>query len=195
MPAALQNAFHPTTRAEWRRWLSRNHDRTVGVWLINYKKTSGKQRFDYDASVEEALCFGWIDSRPKPLDDERSALWFTPRKAGSAWSRSNKVRVERLVACGLMAVVGMAKVEAARRDGSWNALDAVDALEVPADLVRTFRKHPGAAANFEAFPRSVKRSILEWVRSAKKPETRARRVEETARLAAENIRANQWKKK
>lgn len=187
------NSFHPLTRQEWRDWLSENHPRSEGVWLITYKKASGKADLAYDEAVEEALCFGWIDSKPGKLDEERSMLWVAPRKPGSNWSRSNKERVERLLAAGLMAPAGLEKVEAAKADGSWNALDAVEALEIPPDLAEALAAYPNAARHFEAFPRSVKRGILEWILNAKKPETRARRIEETARLADENIRANQWR--
>ena len=120
-------------------------------------------------------------------------LWFAPRKPGTGWSRHNKERIERLMAAGKMAPAGLAKVEAAKRDGSWNALDAVEALEVPDDLVQALAARPPAAQHFDTFPRSVKRGILEWISNAKKPETRAARIEETARLAAENRRANQWR--
>ncbi|MFO0876430.1 MAG: YdeI/OmpD-associated family protein [Gemmataceae bacterium] len=193
MAEAPENSVHPTTRAAWRAWLENHHGRKEGVWLITYKKASGKPRVEYDESVEEALCFGWVDSKTSKLDDERTMLWFAPRKPGSGWSRPNKERVERLLAAGLMAAAGLAKVEAAQRDGSWVALDAVEALEVPADLAQALAEWPGAAQHWEAFPRSVKRGILEWICTAKRPETRAKRVEETARLAAENKRANQWR--
>jgi uncharacterized protein YdeI (YjbR/CyaY-like superfamily) len=189
------DAAHPMTRAEWRRWLEQNHTRTQGVWLISFKKATGKPRVEYDEAVEEALCFGWIDSKSLKLDDERTMLWFTARKRGTGWSKPNKERVERLIAAGLMTEMGMAKIAAAQQDGSWNALDAVEALEVPPDLAAALAGYPSAQAHFEAFPRSAKRSILEWIASAKTPATRAKRVEETARLAADNIRANQWQRK
>ena len=120
-------------------------------------------------------------------------LWFAPRKAGSWWSRPNKERVARLIAAGLMTDAGLAKVEAAKRDGAWNALDAVEALEVPRDLAAAFTEFPHAADHFDAFPRSAKRGILEWIAHAKRPETRAKRVRETAELAERNVRANQWR--
>lgn len=188
-----ENSVHPLSRAEWRAWLEENHGRAEGVWLISYKKATGKPRFEYGEAVEEALCFGWVDSKPNKLDDERSLLWFAPRRAGTGWSGPNKERVERMIAQGLMRPAGLAKVEAARKDGSWEALDAIEALEVPADLEKALGEHPKAKDYFEAFPRSVKRGILEWISTAKKPETRAKRVKETARLAAENKRANQWR--
>lgn len=193
MGQAPANSTHPKSRAEWRAWLAENHGRTEGVWLVSYKKATGKPRVEYAEAVEEALCFGWVDSKPGKLDAERSVLWFAPRKPGSRWSGPNKERVARLVAAGLMAPAGLAKVEAARRDGSWAALDAVEALEVPPDLAAALAARPPAADHFAAFPRSVRRGILEWIVAARRPETRARRVEETARLAAENRRANQWR--
>lgn len=187
------NSIHPKTRAEWRAWLEQNHTRTQGVWLISYKKGTSKPRFEYDESVEEALCFGWIDSKPNKLDQERSLLWFAPRKRGTGWSKLNKERVERLIEQGLMMPAGLIKVEAAKEDGSWNALDAIEALEIPPDLEEALTAYSEAKQNFEAFPRSAKRGILEWIVSAKKPETRAKRVAETAQMAAQNLRANQWR--
>ena len=194
MADAPENSTHPATRAEWRAWLEENHARDQGVWFVSYKKATGKPRVEYGEAVEEALCFGWIDSKANGLDDERSMLWMSPRKPGTGWSRSNKERVERLMAEGRMAPAGLAKIEAAKRDGSWSALDAVEALEIPPDLGRALDSHADARRHFEDFPRSVKRAILEWISSAKKPETRAARVGETARLAANNERANQWRK-
>jgi uncharacterized protein YdeI (YjbR/CyaY-like superfamily) len=119
--------------------------------------------------------------------------YFAPRKGGSGWSRPNKKRVERMISAGLMTPSGMAKVDAARADGTWTLLDAVENLEVPDDLAAEFDKYPAARANWDAFPRSPKRGILEWIVQAKRPETRAKRIEETARLAQDNIRANQWR--
>ncbi len=194
MSEAPSNSIQPTTLEEWRQWLEENHARTEGVWLISYKKATGKPRFNYDEAVEEALCFGWIDSKPNKLDEERSMLWFAPRKPGTGWSAANKLRIEKLSQEGRMASAGLAKVEAAKKDGSWLALDQIEALEIPSDLEQMLATYPPAQRNFTAFPRSVKRGILEWIASAKKPETRLKRVEETARLAAENKRANQWRK-
>jgi len=193
MVKAPSNSVHPKTRVEWRKWLELNHTRAEGVWLISYKKATGKPRFEYDEAVEEALCFGWIDSKPNKLDDERSMLWIASRKAGTGWSKINKARVEKMIHAGLMTPAGLTKIEAAKRDGSWNALDTIEALEIPPDLAAALAANPIAQQYFEAFPRSAKRAILEWISNAKKPETRAKRVEETARLAAENIRANQWR--
>jgi uncharacterized protein YdeI (YjbR/CyaY-like superfamily) len=193
MPALPPNAVHPLTRAAWRAWLAANHARTQGVWLVSFKKHTNKPAVAYDDAVEEALCFGWVDSKPGKLDDDRTMLYFAPRKPKSKWAKTNKARVEKLLAAGLMQPAGIAKVEAAKKCGTWEALDAVEALEVPPDLTTAFRKYAGAKANWDAFPKSVKRGILEWIVSAKKPETRAKRIDETARLAAQNVRANQWR--
>jgi uncharacterized protein YdeI (YjbR/CyaY-like superfamily) len=188
------DAVHPKTRAAWRTWLIRHHASSAGIWLVSYKKATGLARFDYDAAVEEALCVGWVDSKPRKLDDARSMLWFAPRKPGTGWSKPNKERIARLIAAGAMLPTGLAKVDAAQRDGSWIKLDAVEALEVLPDLAAALKRHPPAAVYFEAFPRSVKRGILEWIVQAKRAETRAKRIDETAILAARNERANQWRK-
>ena len=193
MPQMPDNAVHPKTRQQWRKWLATNHDTSKGVWLITFKKAAGKPRIEYDQAVEEALCFGWVDSKPGKLDDERSMLYFSPRKPRSGWSRPNKLRIEKLIKAGLMTPAGQAKIDAAMKDGSWSKLDAVESLTIPDDLRLALQKHPPAATHFDAFPRSAKRGILEWITQAKRPETRAKRVHETATLAAENVRANQWK--
>ncbi len=187
------NAVDVRSRAAWRKWLRANHGRADGAWLVVYKKSSGQRLMSYDDMVEEALCFGWIDSKPRKLDDRRSLLWFAPRKANTGWSAHNKRRVRRLIRDRKMAPAGLALVKQAMADGSWNRLDSVDALEVPSDLLKALREHEGAEASFTVFPRSVKRSILEWIQNAKKEDTRARRILQTARLAARGIRANQWR--
>lgn len=189
------NAVHPLSRAEWRAWLQDNHTRSQGVWLVSFKKGTGKQRFDYNDSVEEALCFGWVDSKPNKLDDERTMLWFAPRKAKTGWSRPNKQRVENMIQAGLMQPAGLSKVEQAKQDGSWSLLDAVEELDIPRDLLQALVALPPAEEKFLSFPRSVKRGILEWILQAKRPETRAARIQETARMAQINQRANQWRTK
>jgi len=192
MPEEITDSIHPKTTLEWRKWLERNHARTTGIWLISYKVATRKPRIDYDEAVATALCFGWIDSKPRALDGERAMLWFAPRKKGSAWSKNNKERVEQMLRAKLMHTAGLAKIEEARQDGSWNKLDSVEALEIPLDLLKAFKAQPGALGYFEAFPRSSKRAILEWISNAKTEATRAKRVAETATLAAGNVRANIW---
>ncbi len=194
MSITAENSVHPLTRAEWRTWLAANHTRPQGVWLITYKKATGQPRVEYEEAVEEALCFGWIDSKANKLDAERSQLWFSPRKTGTGWSKPNKERIERMLAQELMTPAGLAKIEAAQADGSWTALDAVEALETPPVPADALAATPPAPDYWAAFPRSVKRGILEWIATARTPATRARRIDETARLAAQNERANQWRR-
>ena len=192
MPEPPDNHVHPLARADWRAWLAAHHGRDEGVWLVRYKKATGRPTLTTDDVVEEAIAFGWIDSVPKKLDAERSLLWVSPRQPGSHWSRLSKERAERMEAAGLVAPAGRAAVEAARADGSWSALDDVENLVVPDDLGAALDAHPPARRHWEAFPRSAKRGILEWILTAKRDATRGRRIEETARLAAQGKRANQW---
>ncbi len=193
MPKLPTNALEVTSRAQWRAWLKLHHAREGGLWLVTWKKTAGGSHLSYAEVVEEALCFGWVDSKPRSLDAKRSMLWLAPRKKGSAWSKPNKERVARLIAAGLMHAAGLAKVAAAKKDGSWTKLDAVEALVVPPDLAAALAAHGRASEHFAAFPRSVKRGILEWIVQAKKPETRLARITETATLAAKKVRAHQWR--
>jgi uncharacterized protein YdeI (YjbR/CyaY-like superfamily) len=150
MPTRLPpNAVHPLTRDEWRSWLQAHHQRDEGVWLVSYKKASGKPSLGYDAVVEEALCFGWVDSKPSKLDEHRTMLWFSPRQPKSAWSRPNKERVARLIEQGLMHESGLAKITAAQADGSWTALDEVEQLVVPVDLKELASQNSTAACEFQ----------------------------------------------
>ena len=181
-----------TSRAQWRAWLAEHHATSGPIWLVTYKKASGKPRVTYDEIVEEALCFGWIDSRSGAVDDERSKLWLTKRRRGSEWSRLNKQRVQRLSAEGLIAPPGLQVIEAAQADGSWSALDEVEDGVVPDDLAEALVAMPPASTEWEAFSASTRRGILQWIASAKRPETRAKRVAETAELASRGLKANQW---
>lgn len=182
-----------TSRAQWRRWLTTHHDTSPGIWLVRYKQGASRPSVGYDDVVDEALCFGWVDSRPRSLDEERSLLLVTPRKPTSRWSAVNKQRVERLVAQGRMHPAGLAVVAAARSSGHWDALDGVERLEEPEDLARALDGEPAARAEWDAFPRSTKRAILEWISSARTEETRQRRVAETVSEATVGRRANQWR--
>jgi uncharacterized protein YdeI (YjbR/CyaY-like superfamily) len=178
--------FYAKDRREWRGWLEANHGKASGVWLIYYKKESGKPRVAYDEAVEEALCFGWIDSRPNALDDERYTQLFSPRKPKSPWSKLNKQRVERLIEQGLMTAAGLVKIEAAKQDGSWSIYDAIENLEIPVDLDQAFAGDPIAWSYFNSFGNSNKKQILWWIESAKRPETRLKRIEQTVMSAAQN---------
>lgn len=178
------------SRAEWRRWLTKNHGQEGSIWLVTYKKSEGPLYLDYDSIVEEALCFGWVDSRTARLDERRTMLLLSPRRKGSAWSQSNKTRVERLTASGLLEAAGQAAIARAKADGTWDKLNAVEALIEPADLLAAFAKNKTARRYWDAFPRSARRGILEWIGAAKRAETRAKRIDETVHLAAQNVKAN-----
>lgn len=186
---------HPLDRAEWRTWLEHNHTSPDGVWLVTYKVASGKPRVEYAAAVEEALCFGWVDSKANKLDDERSLLWMAPRKTKSAWSGPNKERVARLTAAGLMTEAGLRMVELAQTSGTWDILTDPENLVVPDDLAAAFDSHPGSRAKWEAFSPSSRRAVLGWIALAKRQETRMARIEETAKLAARGEKANEWRPK
>jgi uncharacterized protein YdeI (YjbR/CyaY-like superfamily) len=185
--------FYPKNRREWRRWLEKHHASASGIWLMYYKKHTAQPTVTYAESVEEALCFGWIDSKPARLDDERHLLYFCPRKPKSVWSKLNKSRLERLLESGVMAPAGLLAIEVAKKNGSWSSIDDAEANIMPDDLRRALDENSVARGHFDAFPASVQRQILKWVYAAKRPETRAKRIEETVRLAAENVRANQWR--
>lgn len=183
--------FHAERRDEWRAWLHVNAATAPGVWLVTWRKPAGKPILDYEDAVEEALAFGWIDSKANRIDDERTRLLMTPRRSGSGWAGPNKARIARLDAAGLMTPAGRAVVEKARADGSWSLLDDVERLVVPADLAAAFDAHPGSRAQWDAFPPSARKAILTWIVMAKRPATRAARVEQTAARAANGERANE----
>ena len=180
---------------ELSEWLSANHDSSPGLWVVTHKKASGKPAPTYDQIVRTVLCWGWVDSISGKVDESRSKLYVSPRKPSSAWSQSNKARVEELIASGEMTPFGLAKIEQAKSSGQWNLIDAAQNAEIPDDLRAAFSKHPGSLANFEAFPKGVRKQILEWITQAKTAETRNKRIHETASDAEKNIRANQWRDK
>ncbi len=176
----------PFDRAGWRAWLIANHATSSGVHLVSWRRGSGRVSVPYEDAVEEALCVGWIDSVAGRLDEQRGLQWFSPRRPGSGWARTNKARVERLIGLALMLPAGLAVIEEAKRDGSWSRLDDVENLVVPDDLAAALAASPPARDHWDAFSRSPRRAILEWIGDAKRPETRARRVAETAQSAARN---------
>ncbi|MGA3057832.1 MAG: YdeI/OmpD-associated family protein [Candidatus Limnocylindrales bacterium] len=179
---------HADDRAAWRAWLEANHATARGAWLITWRPRSGRVSLGYEAAIEEALCFGWVDGTGGHLDDERGKLYFAPRKPRSIWAASNKTRVERLIGEGRMAPAGLAAIERAKANGSWEILDAAERLEVPEDLAVALEIRPPAAANFAAFPPSARKMLLGWVAVARRPETRAARITEIAEAAARNER-------
>ncbi|MBP0463155.1 YdeI/OmpD-associated family protein [Roseomonas sp. PWR1] len=180
------------TRAAWRAWLEANHATSGSVWLVLNRKDSGLPVLPAAEAAEEALCFGWIDSRPGKLDARRSLLLMSPRKPGSAWSGLNKDRVARLAAAGLMAPAGIAAVDRAKADGSWVLLAGATALVEPPDLLAALAAAPGAEAAWAGFPPSHRRANLEWIAQAKRPDTRAARIAQIADRATRGERAKTW---
>lgn len=176
-------------REAWREWLSKNHDKIKNVWIKIYKKQSQATSVSFDEALEEALCFAWVDSSMKGTNEDYYYQYFGQRNPKSNWSKYNKAKVEKLIESGLMAEAGMKVINFAKENGYWKALDDVENLINPADLQLALDNNPTAKAYFEAFPRSVKRSILEWLLNAKQEETRNKRIRETVALAQQNIRA------
>ncbi len=185
-------ATHPKTRYQWRQWLEKNHATAKGVWFTYFKKETGKPRVSYEEAVEEALCFGWIDSLPRKLDDERTMLKFTPRKASSVWSKVNKARIEKLINDKQMMPAGFACIELAKQNGSWDKLTASDHAaannEVPYDLHILFEKNKKAKENFQRFSFSIRKQFLSWIDNAKRSETRVARLKQTVLMAKANTK-------
>jgi uncharacterized protein YdeI (YjbR/CyaY-like superfamily) len=182
--------FHAKSRKDWRDWLMENHNIEKSVWLIIYKKKSEVPSIYYPEAVDEALCFGWIDSTAKKRDEKSYYQYFTRRNPKSNWSKVNKEKVAQLTALGLIQPAGFEMIELAKQSGTWTALDDVENLTLPADLKALFSKNEKAFEHWEQFSRSSKRGILEWIQNAKKIETRQKRIEETVALAEKNIKAN-----
>ncbi len=185
--------YYAKDRGEWRQWLEKNHTTSPGVWLIYYKQTTGQPHVKYSDAVEEALCFGWVDSKPNTLDDERYMQLFSPRNPKSPWSRLNKERVEKLIEQGLMTEAGLKLIEAAKQNGSWTVYDTIEDLTIPEDLEKALSANPTAYTNFQAFSNSSKKNILWWIQSARQAATRSKRIEETVTLAAVNKKANHYR--
>lgn len=178
-----------TSRAELRAWFEANADTSPSVWLVTYKRSSGKPSPTYDEIVEEALCFGWIDSTVRSRDEETAMQLLSSRKPNSTWSAVNKARLEKLLPSGLMTERGLRAIEVARANGSWEILDSVERLEVPEDLAEALDAVPDARAFFDAMPPGARKQHLWFVISAKRPETRATRVARIVAEAAEGRRA------
>jgi uncharacterized protein YdeI (YjbR/CyaY-like superfamily) len=171
--------FYPKDREKWRNWLQENYNSSPGIWIIYYKKNSQKPTIEYDEAVEEALAFGWIDSKVKALDNERYMQLFTPRKENSTWSLINKKRIDKIIKKGLITPAGIEKVEIAKKNGSWSLLDDIENLVIPEDLEESFRNNPKAGENFKNLSFSTKKQILWWIKSAKRNETRINRIKLT----------------
>ena len=184
--------FCPDSRQAWRSWLKQHHAVKTAVWLIYYKKDSGKPTLTYSEAVDEALCFGWIDSTKRAIDSETFIQFFCRRKPNSVWSKINKAKVERLIEEGRMMPAGLQCIETAKKNGSWAILDGVEELEIPRDLAKAFRQHKGSKAFFTGLSKSVKKMMLQWLVLAKRPETRQKRIDEIASLAAQQLKPKQF---
>ncbi len=166
----------PGSRSEWRAWLAANYARPTGVWLVQWKRHTGHLTVAYEDAVEEALCFGWIDGRFRPLDADRTVQWFSPRRPKSTWAKTNKERVERLEAAGLMTDAGRAVIEIAKANGSWTSLDHVEAMVMPPDLEAALAEHEGAREHFESRSPSQRQMAFAVVNSVKRADLRAAKI-------------------
>lgn len=185
--------FYAKSQNDWRKWLEKHHQKKTAVWLIFYKKDSGVPSVYYPEAVDEALCFGWIDSKPNKRDEKSYYRFFSPRKPKSGWSLVNKKKVAVLIQTKRMAEAGLRAIAVAKQNGAWNALDEVEELLMPDVLRVPLHKNKKALGNWEKFPPSSKKIILSWINSAKTVETKTRRVKEAVELAAQNIRANHYR--
>jgi len=176
---------------EWREWLHENHQTSTGICLLFYKVSSSEESMRWEEAVQVAICYGWIDSTVKKIDDERRKQLFTPRKDKSVWSKVNKNYIEKLIADNLMHESGLRKIEIAKQNGSWESLDAVENLEIPKDLQMAFDNNKLAFENYKNFSFTYRKSYLYWLNQAKREETRSTRINEIIRLCEENIKSRQ----
>jgi uncharacterized protein YdeI (YjbR/CyaY-like superfamily) len=184
--------FYPKNNAAWQKWLEKNHQKEQSIWVIYYKVKSNMPTVKYTDTVDIALCFGWIDSKQLPIDDEKHMQYFCKRKPKSVWSKVNKAKVERLIAEGRMQQAGFNSIEIAKQNGCWNILDDAENLVIPKGLEKEFKKYKNAKTNFLNFSRSDKRNILQWLTLAKRPETVQKREAEIASLAAQGLKPKQF---
>lgn len=187
------NHITPTSSQEWRDWLHANHQREEFVWVIFYKVSSDVPSLTWSEAVDEALCYGWIDSTKKTIDKVSYKQYFSRRKAKSNWSKINKDKIEQLIAEDRMMEAGLQSVEVAKENGSWTILDEIEALIVPKDLEDALKARPGSTVYFESLSKSIKKGLLYWVMSAKRPETRNKRITEIADNAAQGDKPKQFR--
>ena len=185
--------YCPNHKQDWRKWLELNHKNKNAVWLIFYKKKSSNFNLSWSDSVDEALCFGWIDSTKKSIDSERYQQYFCKRKAKSNWSKINKDKVKSLISQDLMKEEGYKSIEIAKENGSWSILDEVEALIIPEDLKIAFTNHKGSIEYFGSLSKSIKKSLLHWIVSAKRKETRQKRILEIVENASKNLKPKQFR--
>ncbi len=185
--------YCPYDKKDWKKWLELNHNKKDAVWLIFYKKKSPNHNLGWSESVDEALCFGWIDSTKRTIDSEKYKQYFSKRKAKSNWSKINKDKVKTLIDQGLMEEEGYKSIEIAKENGSWTILDGVEALIIPEDLKEEFANYKGSMEYFDSLSKSAKKILLHWVVSAKRPETRQKRILEIAENASRKLRPKQFR--
>ena len=185
--------YCPKSRTDWRKWLAKNHASEQSVWLVYFRTSTKVASVTWSEAVDEALCFGWIDSTKKTIDEERYMQYFSRRKPNSMWSRVNKEKVDQLIQNNLMTKAGLASIATAKQNGSWTFLDEVEALVIPEDLAAALADHEGAIDYFDGLSKSVKKVLLHWIISAKRPETRQKRVLEIAENASENLNPKQFR--
>ncbi|KPM47667.1 YdeI/OmpD-associated family protein [Jiulongibacter sediminis] len=185
--------FNPENKAHWREWLEENHVKEDSVWLEFFRKGSPNYNLSWSDAVDEALCFGWIDSTKRKVDDEKYIQYFCKRKPKSNWSRVNKEKVKMLTEQGLMQEAGHVSIKIAKENGSWSFLDAVEALIIPAELKEELDKHERAATFFDNLSKSDKKILLYWVISAKTEKTRQKRILEIARNASQSCKPKQFR--
>lgn len=185
--------FYPRNRQEWREWLQENHDKKQSIWVVYYKRKTNIPTVIYSEAVDEALCFGWIDSKIKPLDEEKFVQFFCKRKVNSVWSKVNKEKIERLIHEGLMTKAGFEIIEKAKQNGAWTLLDEAEALIIPKDLEDEFKKRPKAKDYFVGLNKSDKRNILQWLTLTKRQETREKRIIEIVELTEQSLKPKQFR--
>jgi uncharacterized protein YdeI (YjbR/CyaY-like superfamily) len=185
--------YCPSDKQDWRKWLELNHNKKESVWLIFYKKKSPNYNLNWSESVDEALCFGWIDSVKKTIDTEKYIQYFSRRKAKSNWSKINKDKVQILIEQELMKEEGYKSIEIAKENGSWTFLDEIEALLIPEDLKGEFVNYKGSMEYFDSLSKSVKKILLYWIVSAKRKETRQKRILEIAENASKNLKPKQFR--
>ena len=175
--------LYVTDRDQWCDWLSEHHDAETGIWLVFYKKATCKPTLQYEAAVEEALCFGWIDSIIKKIDGEKYVRKFTPRKDKSDWSALNRKRVGKMIRAGRMTSAGLAKIKAAKKNGSWNQDGKTPrSLETPGEFAEALAGNNEAREHFDKLAPTYRRHFIGWIAAAKRPETKKRRIDESIAL-------------
>jgi len=184
--------FHPASQAEWRQWLAKNHRSKQSVWLVYYAKSSEKPSITWGEAVDEALCFGWIDSKKIKIDTETSHQFFSKRKPKSTWSKINKEKVCQLIENGKMTQAGLDSIEVAQQNGSWTILDEVEELIIPDDLEKAFKSHQGSKEFFLSLSKSIRKMMLTSLALAKLPETRQKRIDEISEHAGRHKKPKQY---